>query len=169
MSLVNRYTVAFLISLVTASYVISEIRRMYGKSTPLISYITFKAAGKSEYQEFVTSPLFYALGIIIALLLFTEPISYVSIVILTLGDGAASAFGKKFGKRRIPFNKSKNFEGTLCGFLSSLCGSLLFVDPLRALIASTAGMLAEILPLPVNDNLTVPLVSGLTLTVLTLL
>ena len=166
MNIVNRYVVALLILLVTIFYTISEVRRMSGRNTVLISYITSKAAGKLEYQEFVMSPILYALGIIISLLLFAEPVGYVSITILTLGDGAASIFGQKFGKKSVPFNKDKSFEGAACGFLFAFFGSLLFIDPLRALIASAIGMLIEILPLPVNDNLTVPLLSGLTLTLL---
>mgnify|MGYP000014566915 CR=1 FL=1 len=165
-SIFNRYTVALLILLITMLYIISEMRKMTGRSTALISYITYKAAGKPEYQGFVMAPIFYALGIVASLIIFSEPVGYVAITTLTLGDGAASFFGQRFGRRRIPFNKDKSFEGTVCGFLFAFCGSLLFIDPLRALITSAIGMLAEVSPSPVNDNLTVPLLSGLTLTVL---
>jgi len=165
-SMVNRYVVALLIIFVTVLYAVSEIRRMSGRSTPLISYITFKAAGKSEYQEFVTAPILYALGIVISLLIFPEPVGYVAVTILTLGDGAASVFGQKFGKRGVPFNRDKSFEGAACGFLFAFFGSLLFIDPLRALITSAVGMLAEVIPSLINDNLTVPLLSGLVLTAL---
>jgi dolichol kinase len=143
----------------------SETGRIFDKSLPIIPDITSKAAGKSELQEFVASPIFYAMGIIVPLMIFPEPISYVSIIVLTLGDGFAGIFGEAFGKRRIPFNKTKNFEGTASGFFFAFMGSLLFVDPLRALIASAVGMFTEVLPLPVNDNLTIPLASGAALIV----
>jgi len=167
--LVNRYMIASLIFLVTALYTLSETERMFGVNLPIVSDITSKAARKSEFQEFVISPIFYALGIIMSLILFPPPIGYVSIAVLTLGDGFASVLGRKIGRVRVSFNKSKKFEGTISGFFFAFLGSLLFVDPIKALFASAVGMLAEVLPTPLNDNLTVPLVSGITLTALTLL
>jgi len=40
---------------------------------------------------------------------------------------------------------------------------MIFVDPARALVAAAVGMLVEGIPSPINDNLTIPLVSGLVL------
>jgi len=161
--LIDRYAIALLISLVTVLYIMSETGRMLGAGLPIIRDITLKAAGSPEFEEFVSSPIFYALGIIMSLILFPEPIGYVSITVLTLGDGFAAIVGKRFGRKRVPFNKVKTFEGSLCGLLPAFLGSLLFVTPFRALVASLAGMVTEILPLPLNDNLTIPLVSGLVL------
>jgi len=160
---VNRYTIAFLIFLAAMLYTASETERMFGIYLPLVSKITLIAARRSEIQEFVASPIFYALGLIMSLTLFPESIGYVAIAVLTLGDGFASVFGIKFGQRRVPFNKSKKFEGTIGGFFFAFLGSLLFVDPLRAFLASAVGMIVEILPLPLNDNVTISLASGLTL------
>lgn len=159
----NCHTFAILISLFALTYFISENMRMFGRRLPAIYDVTKMAAGKTEFQEFVAYPLSYALGIIMSLTLFPAPISYVSIVVMTLGDGFASILGKKFGRRPLPVNKNKTIEGSIGGLLLSFIGSLIFVDPYRALAASFSGMLTEILPLPVNDNITIPLASGLTL------
>ncbi len=163
--LVSRYVAASLIFLIMALYTVSETGRMFGKSLPIITYVTSKAAGESEFQEFVASPIFYALGIIISIVLFPDPICYVCVTVLTLGDGFARVFGEKFGSRRFPFNQAKNLEGTVGGFFLAFSGSLLFVNPAAALVAATAGMCAEALPLPVDDNLAIPLASGLALAV----
>jgi len=162
--LFGRYIVATLVFLVTSLYAISETGRMFGRSLPLITYITSSATGESEFQEFVASPIFYALGIVMSIILFPEPICYVSVTVLTLGDGFAAVLGEKFGRTPVLFNKTKNLEGTAGGFLVAFMGSLLFANPFLALVASAAGMFVEVLPLPVNDNLTVPLASGLVLT-----
>jgi phosphoserine phosphatase/dolichol kinase len=161
--LLSRYIVAFLIFLVAAIYLISETERIYGKSIPVFTSITMSAAGRSEVQEFVAAPIFYALGIALSLTLFPEPVGYVAVTVLTLGDGFAAVFGRKFGRTHVPFNKVKNFEGTAMGLLFALVGSLVFVDPVRAFVASAVGMIVEVLPLPLNDNLTIPLASGLAL------
>jgi phosphoserine phosphatase/dolichol kinase len=163
--LLSRYIVALLIFLVAAIYLVSEIERIYGKSIPVFTSITMLAAGRSEVQEFVTAPIFYALGIALSLTLFPEPVGYVAVAVLTLGDGFAAVFGRMFGRTHVPFNKVKNFEGTAMGLLFALLGSLVFVDPVRAFVASAVGMVVEVLPLPLNDNLTVPLASGLALIV----
>jgi len=161
--LLNRYVVALLILLLAAAYMVSEVKRMLGTNVPLFTDVTLLAARRSESQEFVASPLFFASGIMLSLLVFPEPLGYVSVTVLTLGDGFASIFGQKFGNVRISYNKIKYLEGTVSGFFFAFVGSLWFVHPLNAFIASAVGMFVESLPLPLNDNLAIPLAVGLAL------
>ncbi|MCW4020965.1 MAG: haloacid dehalogenase-like hydrolase [Candidatus Bathyarchaeota archaeon] len=163
--LIDRYAIAFLLFLFAVVYLLAETKRILGTNTPVITDVTMNAAGKLEFKEFVAAPLFYAAGIIMSLVLFPEPVGYVAVTVLTLGDGFAAICGERVGWSRVPFNKVKNFEGTACGFIFAFLGSLIFVDLFRALVASAVGMVAEILPLPVNDNLTIPLAAGLALIV----
>jgi len=156
----NHYLIAILISIVTSLYIISELARMMRITFPLLTSITTRAAVKLELYEFTTDPIFYAFGIILSLIIFPPQFAYASIAILTLGDGAASLFGKKLGKTPYPFNKAKNLEGSIFGFIFALSGAVFFIDPIRAFIAAMAGMLAECLPMPLNDNLTIPLTAG---------
>lgn len=161
--LTGNILLASLILFVTLLYTLSEVARVRGINIPILSSITWNAANKPELYEFATSPIHFALGIAISLLIFPAPIRYVAITILTLGDGFAHIFGMKFGRTRLPFNKGKNLEGTTFGFLFACLGAIIFVDPIRALIGAAVGMLVEGLPLPINDNLTMPLASGLVL------
>jgi HAD superfamily phosphoserine phosphatase-like hydrolase len=156
-----------LILVVALFYVLSEVSRVSGTSLPILSSITMYAANKTEFYELATAPIYFALGIAISLLIFPEPISYVAITTLTLGDGFAHVFGIKFGRTRIPFNKGKNLEGTLFGFFFAFLGSLIFVSPILALISATFAMILEALPLPINDNITIPLGVGLLLVLIT--
>jgi len=156
----NHYLIAILIFIVTSLYIISELARIMRITFPIFTSITTRAAVKLELYEFTTAPIFYAFGIILSLIIFPPQFAYASIAILTLGDGAASLFGKKFGKTPYPFNKAKNLEGSIFGFIFALSGAVFFVDPIGAFIAAMAGMLAECLPLPLNDNLTIPLTAG---------
>ncbi len=164
--LTGNILLALLILFVTVLYTLSEFARIRGTNIPILSSITWNAANKPELYEFATSPIHFALGIAISLLIFPAPISYVAITILTLGDGFAHIFGMKLGRTRLPFNKGKNIEGTIFGFLFAFLAAMIFVDPMRALIGAAVGMLVEGLPLPVNDNLTMPLTSGLVLTLI---
>ena len=164
--LLESYLVSLLILLVTLLYITSEAARLQGINFPVLSTITWKAATKPELYEFATAPISFALGIILSLILFPAPTSYASIAVLTLGDGLATIFGRKFGSVPFPFNKGKNVEGSISGFLFASVGAMVFVDPVKALTAAAVGMLVECLPLPANDNLTVPLASGLVLTMI---
>jgi len=160
------HVVVLLIFAVTLLYVVSEFARVQGVKFPIVSAITWKAALKPEMYEFATAPIFFALGIMLSLVIFGEPVNYASVVILTFGDGFATIFGKKIGKTVIPFNKGKCLEGSIFGFLFAFLGALIFLTPAKALIGAVVGMIIEVLPLPINDNLTIPLVTGMALTLI---
>lgn len=162
----NQLWVVFVISMITVTYIISELSRMLGVNIPIASTITWKAAIKPEIHEFVTAPIFFAVGIMLALLVFPEPISYASIATFTFGDGFATIFGKTIGRHAYPYNKGKKIEGTLLGFVFALFGALVFVNPIRALIGAATAMAVETLPAPINDNLTMPLLAGLAMLLL---
>jgi HAD superfamily phosphoserine phosphatase-like hydrolase len=159
----SNYLAVSLIMIIVLLYSVSELARMFGLNFPVVSTITWKATTQPEIYEFVTAPIFFALGIILTLLLFPPPLSYASIAIFTLGDASATLFGKTFGIHAFPYNKGKKIEGTVLGFLMASLGALVFVSPLKALVGAAVGMIVESLPTPVNDNITIPLAAGLTL------
>jgi len=162
----NYYWVAFLILIVTLFYIMSELARMQGVNIPIVSSITWNAAIQPEIYEFATAPIFFALGIMLALLLFPPPISYASIAIFTLGDGSATIFGKTIGRHVFPYNKGKSVEGTVLAFFLAWLGALVFVSPLKAFVGAAVGMTVESLPAPINDNVTIPMIAGLALVLL---
>lgn len=158
----NTYLVSMALFLVMIVYTTSEVARNHGTNFPLFSTVTQKAASSIfEINHYATAPITFTLGIILSLLFFPPPIAYTSIAVLTLGDGFANIFGKIYGKTPILFNRNKTIEGTICGFTFAFLGSILFVSPLKALIAVAAGMIVESLPVPIDDNLAIPLSSGM--------
>ena len=124
MHFIGPFVLATAILIVTLLYTLSEIARIRGINIPVLSAITWNAANKTELYEFATSPIFFALGIAVSLLVFPEPISYAAIAVLTLGDGGAHVFGMKFGKHPLPTNKGKSVEGTIAGFVCAFLGQL---------------------------------------------
>ena len=157
----NHFWVAFIIIVVTFTYIISELSRMLGVNIPLVSTVTWHAALQPEVHEFVTAPIFFALGIVLALLIFPAPVNYASIAIFCFGDGFATVFGKVIGRHIIPYNKGKGIEGTISGLIFAILGALIFVNPQKAVAGALAAMIVETLPAPINDNLTMPLAAGL--------
>lgn len=166
--LFNAPLVSMSLFMVTISYAVSELARIKGINIPVFWKVTRKvAASNSEINRFVTAPLSFAMGIILALLIFPSYTAYASIAVLTLGDGFASIFGKIFGKTPLFFNRKKKLEGTICGFTCAFLGCTLFINPLKAIVAAAVGMLAECLPLPIDDNLVTPLFAGAALILFT--
>jgi dolichol kinase len=162
-SVIGIFPVVFFISFVAVLYAASEVRRMERTSLPIIASVTRYAATQEEMYELATAPMFFALGIVLTLLVFPMPVSGAAIAAFALGDSTASLFGKAIGKRFLPFNKGKTLEGSVISFFFAFLASLYFVAPLPALIAAGAAVIVESLPLPLNDNLVTPLVTGLVL------
>ena len=163
---VNRYVLAAVILATAVIYAFSELARGLGISFPPFTTITNKVAVGEEQWGFATSPTLFALSIFIALTLYPPRTGFAAITILTLGDGTARLVGKKFGRRVLPHNKAKKLEGTVAGILLSAAASLLFVSPSKAIAASIIGMIVETIPLPINDNILIPLVAAVALTVI---
>lgn len=151
---------AFLLVLATL-YAIAEFSRLRGKAVPGFSTVTRVAAIGTELTGFAAAPIYLALGVAVTLLAIPPPVSYASVGILTLGDASASIFGRAFGNHRYFFNKAKTVEGSICGLFISFFGAALFTHPIQAVIGAVVGMIIEVIPLPVNDNLSISLVAGL--------
>ncbi|MCW3997989.1 MAG: hypothetical protein NWF10_05400 [Candidatus Bathyarchaeota archaeon] len=149
-----------LIFVVMLVYFVSEILRMNRKDFPVVSLITKNTVSKSERYDFATAPLYFALGILVTLLLFPTPASSAAIAIFALGDSAASIFGGRISNKPLLFNKDKTLEGSLIGFFFAFFAALFFVSPPIAVLGAAVAMLFEYLPLPINDNLVIPLSTG---------
>jgi HAD superfamily phosphoserine phosphatase-like hydrolase len=152
------FTIAFV-------YTVSEIWRLEGRELPLISAITRHAASQSELNGFAAAPLYFAFGILLTLTVFPHPASYAAIAMFCLGDSTASLFGGLISTS-LPFNKGKTWEGSLAGFFFAFLAGTFFVSPIYALVGATIAMTIEVLPLPVNDNVLIPLITGAALTLL---
>ena len=161
--LIGVFPVSLLIYVVSALYFVSEISRMDRKNLPVISAITRSAASQAELYEFAAAPLYFAIGILITLLLFPAPVNSAAIAIFTLGDSTAALFGGLISKKPLPFNKGKTLAGSIAGFFFAFLAGSLFISPAKALIGAAVAMAIECLPLPVNDNVPIPLCTGLAL------
>jgi phosphoserine phosphatase len=157
--------VASIIIFIAIVYTVSELRRLEGRNLPVISVITRHAASQSELYGFAAAPLYFAAGIVATMLLFPTHVGGAAIAIFCLGDSAASLFGGLISTS-LPFNKGKTWEGSLAGFFFAFLAGTVFVSPLLALAGAAIAMTIEVLPLPVNDNVLIPVFTGAALTLL---
>lgn len=131
---------------------------------PVVSNI-IDAAERAEAIEKspASGALFFLIGSLFSLLIFSSNINVVcaSILILALGDSASTLVGRNFGRTKIFYNPAKSWEGSIGGFVFAFLGAATQVSQPIALVGALAGMLAETLPIKVNDNITVPVFAGL--------
>lgn len=145
--------------------------------TPVINQMAFKVMGPfmraSEARKISGLP-YYALGMGLSLIFFENKIAVLSILYLTFSDPLSSLFGILFGKVRLLPGKS--LEGSFSGFCVCYCITLIFITQygisiegiiIFSLIAGVIGSLSEIVSaFKIDDNLTIPVLSGLGLTIL---
>jgi dolichol kinase len=102
---------------------------------------------------------YFLFSSLLTILLFPKNIAIVSLLILILSDTAAAIVGKWIGGIRI-FNK------TLEGSAAFLVVALIIVwlspklDRLAGSLAAFGATLIELLPLGLDDNLTIPMIAG---------
>jgi len=114
-----------------------------------------------EHRLTGTAP--YVLGIGLSLFLYRTDIAAAAICFLAFGDVAATTIGERYGRTKIG---DKSLEGSLAFVAAAVSAGLLLplagitVVPGVILIGAIAAAGVELLPLPVNDNLVIPLVSG---------
>lgn len=77
---------------------------------------------------------------------------------LALGDGFAGLAGVGLGRTRIAGGKT--LEGSLACLFASFAVGLVFFAPLPAAASALFVTAVELLPLPYNDNLWIPLLSA---------
>ena len=116
----------------------------------------------------------------LTILLFEKAAAVAAISFIILGDIAAAMIGRKFGKTKIRFSlartdSNRNNQKSLQGSLSCLiaCLAVAAVVPYLplwvGLVGALAATVAEGINLPIDDNFSVPLVSGLIMHILLLL
>jgi diacylglycerol kinase (CTP) len=129
---------------------------------------------RSSEQRGITGLPFYALGVSLSLFLYQPELAILSIFFLVFSDPISSFFGILFGKDKIMPNKS--LQGAIAGFITCYLVTLFYAlyfskntDQLLpfAIIAGIIGSLSELISaFNIDDNLTIPVVSGLGLTII---
>ncbi len=154
--------------------VLADIARL---AFPHLTAVALRCFGRVMREEELTglsANTFYILGLFTLLLFFPKPIALLSLLYLAVGDPIAALVGVRFGRHRLLRNKS--WEGTLANFAlttaaTALAGhkvfglapqTLLVLAPLGGIISA----LSELLPLPLDDNFTIPVASAIQLSFL---
>lgn len=139
------------------------------KELPVISWFIKHFERKGEHPG--KGAICLLVGIILAMKLFPEDIAFASIAILALGDSVSHYLGRFYGKTKHPLNNRKFIEGSIIGTLLAFLGAWIFVPALQAFAAAFIAMIAEAMEIEFNnrlmdDNISIPLVAGVTITLI---
>ena len=118
---------------------------------------------KPDEGSRVTGATYMAMAALAVFLLFDRTVAVAALLFLSLGDPAAALVGRGMPGPRI-FGKSPVGTAAFIAVSWAVVGVLVFAGVVEyhwGLIAgAVAAGLAELAPLPVDDNLTVPIAAG---------
>jgi diacylglycerol kinase (CTP) len=148
---------------------------------PAFNEIVMKVWGplmrSCEVNRYSGTP-YYIASALIAVGIFPKAIAALAIAFLAVGDPIASLFGILYGDRSIRFSNGKSLIGTAAGMLACAIIAFIFLQFMNqtqflelrlehllilSVIGGLAGGGAELLPMEVDDNFAIPVVSGFVL------
>ncbi len=148
-------------------YILEQVRVNYPELSSKIKLIN-KYIFRAEEQLKESAGVPYVMGLLLTLISFPKVVALVAIYTLAVADPLSAIIGIRFGKKKISENKS--FEGSGAFFLSSFIITFLvffwwssyleiMLGPLLLLsfLVAICTTLFELIPLRIDDNLTIPL------------
>lgn len=126
-------------------------------------FTKFRGFIRTNEEHRLTGTAPYVLGVGATLYLYRTDLATLAICFLVFGDVSATAIGERYGKTKIG---NKSMEGSIAFFVAAVSAGIMLslagLSFMYGLILAGALIAAcvELLPLPVNDNLLIPVVSG---------
>jgi dolichol kinase len=148
-------------------YILDRIRIHYPElveRAPWINALFFRA--EEQFKESAMTP--YAIAILLTLLTFPKTLALIAIYTLAIADPLSALVGISWGRRHVV--EGKTVEGSFA-FLAATAAITATVLRVTTVVAATpvavaslaigfAGAVFEMLPLRLDDNLTIPLFVG---------
>ena len=135
------------------------LRHYHSGMASLFRKYFFGKVLREEEKPTLMGSTYFLFSTLLVILLFPKSIAITSLLILSISDTAAALVGKGIGKIRI---FKKTLEGTGAFFITSLLIVWVYpgLDRLSGSLAAFGATVVEILPIQLDDNLTIPLVAG---------
>jgi len=116
-----------------------------------------------------TGATYILLSVCLTVALYSKPVAIAALAFIIVGDTFAALVGRKFGRHKF---RNKSFEGSLSCLLGTIIvaivvASLNLNPPLGlyvALFGAVVATVVEALSFEIDDNVSVPILSGLAMT-----
>lgn len=123
---------------------------------------------RENEKDRLSGNVFFLMGAIIAISVFSKEIAIAAILMTTIGDASAAIFGKRFGRTWIPKLKDRAVEGCTAEFAVDLLIGFVFLNSwLIILVMAGTATIVETVVNKIDDNLLIPLFSGFNAQILT--
>lgn len=154
--------------LITGGFVLVEVLRLKFRSLRILFMNVAHSLIRAHELTTFTGSTYLLISSSLCVLLVRKEIAIASISYLILGDSMAAIIGKRYGRIKI---FGKTLEGSLACFVTCLVIGAIIprIDFGIALAGAAAASLVELLPIPIDDNLRIPLISALLMRSLELL
>jgi len=151
-------------------YVVDRVRIAYPEVVARYAPWVNRLLVRAEEQVRESAMIPYAIAVLLTILTVPKAAAIVAVYTLAIADPLAAVVGIRWGRRRIALNRS--LEGSTAFFAATLViaavvlgkgtdGAPLSIGGAAVTIALAAAG-CELLPLRIDDNLTIPLVVGFT-------
>jgi dolichol kinase len=123
----------------------------------------FRSMIRRHEEEHLLGSTYFMIAALLSVIAFEKTIAIAALTFLVLGDTAAAFVGKRFGRQAY---WGKSLTGSAACFVVCLAiGWATLSSPTVALVGALVATLAEALPVPMDDNMRVPITSGLAMQV----
>lgn len=111
-----------------------------------------------ERKGAITGATYFIFSALLCIFIFEKDVAIACIFFMILGDTAAALVGTRWG--RIKLIGKKSLEGSAACFLTCVVIALFWLNPIIGLTGAFVATVVELLPLKIDDNFTVPIISG---------
>jgi len=126
----------------------------------------FSGIYRDSEMNSISTLLWTFTGAFLTMFIFTDTkVVTVALLYMVFGDSLAGLVGVWIGRTKLGRSK-KSLEGSFSCFVVCLLVGLFFLDWRVAVLGALIATIVELMPLPLNDNFWLPLISGFSLTFL---
>jgi len=125
--------------------------------------VVLKVVLKQDKRFQATGTTYFLIASLAVFLFFDKHVAITSLLFVSIGDLMAAIIGEQYGK---PILSNKSLEGSFACLVSCLLIGMLMtrISPSItlevAMVGAVSATIVELLPIPIDDNLTIPLISG---------
>ena len=155
----EKTVLTFLVPFFICLLSVDLLRHFHAGLASLFQKYFFGRVLREEEKPTFMGSTYFLFSTILTILLFPKSIAIASLLILILADTSAALIGKGVGRVSI---YGKTLEGSLAFLLTSLLIVWIYpnLNRFSGSLGSLGATVIEILPIKINDNLTIPLVAG---------
>lgn len=160
----------FLGTIACLLYVVEQVRINYPETAAkLLPFTRFVMRAEEQLKESAMVP--YAMAVLLTIVAFPKHIALVGIYSLAFADPLSAIIGIRFGKHKI--SPTRSVEGSTAFFISVFIVTLIILTGYNqkfdisiffiSFLMGSMGTALDMIPLRIDDNLTIPLFTSASL------